>query len=85
MQRIRRAFPFGHIEPGVFPVSESDIEQAIAENASGPKKASGDQGSMEQHPLPDQIAAAKFLSAKSGVNSAGLGLRRVKMEPPGAV
>ena len=59
--------------------------KAIAENASGPKKASGDQGSMEQHPLPDQIAAAKFLSAKSGVNSAGLGLRRVKMEPPGAV
>jgi hypothetical protein len=29
-----------------------EIENAIIENAQGPAKATGDSGSMEQHPFP---------------------------------
>jgi hypothetical protein len=60
-----------------------DIADAITENAQGPKRAAGDTGSMEQHSLPDQIAAAKFAGAKAAMNSTGMGIRRVKLEPPG--
>ncbi|MBA2224584.1 hypothetical protein [Thermogemmata fonticola] len=34
-----------------------DLEAEIRKNAEGPAKASGDAGSVEQHPLPDQIEA----------------------------
>jgi hypothetical protein len=33
------------------------LDQSIAENAAGPKKAQGDSGSVEQHSLKDQIEA----------------------------
>ena len=42
----------------------SEIENAITENATGPKKVSGDAGSVEQHSLKDQIAADKYLASK---------------------
>lgn len=35
----------------------NEIKTAIEQNATGPKRASGDSGSVEQHSLPDQIAA----------------------------
>lgn len=57
-------------------------DDKIKENAEGPKSASGDTGSMTQHSLPDQIAAAKFLAAKNA-SRRGLGIRRVKLIPPG--
>lgn len=62
-----------------------EIEDAIAENAAGPKKAGGDQGSMEQHSLPDQIAADKYLAGKAAIKKNTLGIRRVKTEPPGTI
>ena len=31
-----------------------ELESTIRDNAQGPAKASGDSGSMEQHPLPDR-------------------------------
>ena len=34
-----------------------ELDDAIRTNADGPKSASGDSGSMQQHPLPGQIAA----------------------------
>lgn len=37
-----------------------DLEDTIRENAEGPAKAAGDSGSMEQHKLPDQIAADRY-------------------------
>ena len=40
-----------------------DMDNTIRENASGPAKASVDGTSMEQHPLPDQIAADKYLAS----------------------
>lgn len=61
-----------------------DLEQPIRDNAAGPAKASGDSGSMEQHPLPDQIAADRYLASKQAAKSKRLGLRFTKLVPPGA-
>jgi hypothetical protein len=60
------------------------LEQTIADNAQGPKKAQGDAGSVESHSLQDQIAADRYLAAKQAVRSRGKGLRISKLVPPGA-
>ena len=59
-------------------------ENAIEQNAQGPKKAQGDAGSIEQHSLPDQIAADRYLASKRAMRSRGRGLRISKLVPPGA-
>ena len=61
-----------------------DLDNAIKTNAEGPAKASGDSGSVEQHSLPDQIAADKHLASKQAASGKGLGIRRIKLSPPGA-
>lgn len=61
-----------------------DLETAIRDNAEGPAKASGDSGSMEQHKLPDQIAADRYLCTKEAAKSKKRGLRFNKLVPPGA-
>ncbi len=60
------------------------LDNSIQQNASGPAKASSDGTSMEQHPLPDQIAADKYLAAKAAMRKRNFGLRRVRIIPPGA-
>ncbi len=60
-----------------------ELDNTIAENATGPKRASGDTGSVEQHPLPEQIAADKYLAAKKAAQSKGLGIRLAKISPGG--
>lgn len=62
----------------------NDLETTIRENAEGPAKAAGDSGSMEQHKLPDQIAADKYLASKEAAKSKSRGLRFNKFVPPGA-
>ncbi|HNX25942.1 MAG TPA: hypothetical protein PKK48_00890 [Phycisphaerae bacterium] len=57
----------------------------IAANANAPKKVSGDSGSVEQHGLPDQIAAEKFLQSKKASRAKGLGIRLLKIAPGGTV
>ncbi len=61
------------------------IENAIEQNAAGPKKASGDSGSIEQHSLADQIAADKHLAGKAAVAGKGLGIKLAKISPGGTV
>jgi len=61
-----------------------EIEDAIRENASGPAKASGDAGSIEQHKLTDQIAADNHLAGKNAVSKPNRGLRFNKIVPPSA-
>jgi len=61
-----------------------DLKDAIRENAEGPAKAAGDAGSMEQHKLPDQIAADKYLASKEAAKSKRRGLAFNKFIPPGA-
>ena len=60
----------------------AEIAATIATNAAQPAKASGDSGSVEQHPLPDQIAAAKF--AGTGAKRNDRGIRFNKLRPGGA-
>lgn len=61
-----------------------EIDKTIEENAKGPKRASGDSGSVEQHSLSDQIAADKYLASKKAARSRGLGIRMSKLVPPGS-
>ena len=63
----------------------SDIETAIKDNAAGPKSASGDAGSVQQHSLTDQIAADKHLQSKQAMKTKGLGIKLVKLSPGGTV
>ena len=62
-----------------------DLENTIRDNASGPAKASADGTSMEQHSLPDQIAADKYLSQKAAGKNPAKAFTRVKIVPPGTV
>lgn len=59
------------------------LDDAIRQNASGPAKASGDAGAVEQHKLPDQIAADRYLASKDAANSKRRGLQLNKLVPPG--
>jgi hypothetical protein len=61
-----------------------NLEDIIRDNAQGPAKAAGDAGSMEQHKLPDQIAADKYLASKEAAKSKHRGLVFNKFVPPGA-
>jgi hypothetical protein len=60
-----------------------ELQQAIAENAAGPKRAKGDSGEMEQHSLQDQIAADRYLASKEANQRKGLPFRTTKLVPPG--
>lgn len=60
-----------------------DLEQTILDNAQGPAKATGDSGSMEQHPLPEQVAADRYLQSKKATRRKGLGIGLKKLVPPG--
>ena len=60
-----------------------DLDNTIRQNATGPKRAKGDSGEVEQHSLKDQIATDKHLAGKEAAAAKGLGIRRVKLSPPG--
>jgi len=60
-----------------------ELDSTIRENAAGPKRASGDAGSVEQHALADQIAADKYLASKQASRSKGLGIKLAKISPGG--
>lgn len=60
-----------------------EIDDTIRQNAAGPKRAKGDSAEMEQHPLPDQIAADRYLASKNATKSKGLGIGMKKLVPPG--
>ena len=61
-----------------------ELDDAIRTNAEGPRSASGDSGSMQQHSIPDQIAADRYLESKKAARTKGLGIRLAKVVPPGA-
>ena len=62
-----------------------ELDNSIETNAAGPRKASGDSGSVEQHSLADQIAADKYLESKKASRTQGLGIKLVKTSPGGTV
>jgi hypothetical protein len=61
-----------------------ELDDTIRQNAQGPAKAAGDAGSVEQHKLPDQIAADRYLASKDAAKSKRRGLVFNKLVPPGA-
>lgn len=63
-----------------------DLKDAIKKNAQGPKQASADGVTAQQHSLADQIAADKYLAAKdTAARNPAKGFTRVKIGPPGTV
>jgi len=66
------------------PTPESNLDDAIRENAQGPAEAHGDAGGVKQHSLKDQIEADRFLASKQAVKSKARGVRFTKLSPPGA-
>lgn len=85
------------INPGDFPVGDqsadedaeegdagSTLADAILENARGPKRAQDDAGSVEQHPLADQIKADEYLKSKANVERRAFPWKQVRVIPPGA-
>lgn len=63
---------------------ETKIEDAIRQNADGPKSAEVDGQKVEQHSLPDQIEADKYLASKKAMKSRNSGLKFSKMSHSGA-
>lgn len=66
----------------------TDLADTIKTNAEGPAEARGDSGSMRQHPLRDQIAAARFVAGESALDDTTkptLGIRLAILKPPGTV
>ena len=62
-----------------------DLNDAIKDNASGPKRASGDAGSVEQHDPKDQIEVDRYLNSKDAVKKKGLGIKVTRAIPHGTV
>lgn len=65
-------------------MSEDKLEDKIKENAVAPKSVDIDGQKIEQHSLDDQMEADRYLNSKKALKKQGLGLRSVKMIPPGA-
>ena len=63
---------------------ERKIENAIRENAAGPKSAEVDGQKVEQHSLPDQIAADEYLTSKKAIKSRTSGLKFTQLRHSGA-
>jgi len=61
----------------------SSVDQAIEENASGPAKASGDSGSVEQHDPLKQLEVARYAASKKAANQKSRGVWMNKLSPPG--
>lgn len=61
----------------------SDISDAIAANAAGPKKVVSDGVSVEQHPIQDQIAADKYVEGQTAASRKHRGIRFTKLISPG--
>ena len=83
---FRRDDQVAHVNDHGIPDDESadkTLRDAIRDNAMGPKKVTGDAGSVEQHSLKDQIEAERFLASKEAMKRPGLGIRLTKLVPDG--
>ena len=60
-----------------------DIQDAIVENAQGPKRVQADGVNVEQHSIEDQIKAERHITGVAGAAKAHRGLRFTKLIPAG--
>ena len=63
----------------------TDLDDRIETVAGEPRKASGDEGSMEQHSLSELVKAKKHLAANAALSGTSPRLMMNKIIPPGAV
>ena len=63
---------------------DTQLEDAIRRNASGPKSAEVDGQKVEQHPIADQIAADEYREKKKVMRGRGTGLKITPMRHSGA-
>ena len=61
------------------------LDNSIKTNAIGPKQATADGVTVQQHSLADQIAADKYLESKQASRAKGLGVKLAKISPGGTV
>ena len=66
------------------PEASSNLEQAIQDNAAGPKRAQGDAGRVEQHTLKDQIEADRYLASRQVAANPAKAVGFTRLVPPGA-
>ena len=62
-----------------------DLGDTIRENAAGPKRVSGDAGSVEQHSPSELIEADKHAINKEALAKKNFGMTKVKIISPGTV
>lgn len=62
-----------------------ELRQAIETTATGPKRVRTDAGEVESQDLEKQIAADKYLSAKTAAATKHRGLRFSTLVPPGSI
>ena len=67
-------------------MADTDTTNTALVNAlSGPRRVTGDAGSVETHSITDLIKADQYLSAKAAGKLRNRGLRFNKLIPPGTV
>ena len=64
-------------------MADNDLTEQIAETAAGPADARDAAGSFKAQDLDKLIAAQRFLKSQEAAAKNHLGLRLVKLEPPG--
>jgi hypothetical protein len=62
-----------------------EIEDAISENATGPKSVTVDGQSVNQHDLSDQLDALDRLQEKASARRATMPVRIAKIRPGGSI
>ena len=58
-------------------------ETTIEDAAEAPKKMKTGMGEVEEHPLPDLIAAHQYVQAQTAKTKPARGIRFTKLVPPG--
>jgi len=65
-------------------MGDETLADRIEENAGDPKHVEADGVVADQHPLPDQIEADRYLRSREAAEKPHRGLRFTKLIPPGA-
>ena len=60
------------------------VHCTVEDNAHQPRRMKGDEAEIEEHSLPDQIAADRYLATKTALDVQTPGLRFDTLKPPGA-
>lgn len=65
-------------------MDEETVDAALEDVVAGPRRAQGDMGSVENHPIPDLIALKKFYGAQEAFEDRAPKLLINRLRPPPA-